>query len=105
MVKLCSAKLVAFASLALTTGVGVASASPDLGPLINTTCSYSQVMAALQANTPDMANALVADPQAQAGLRQFLAMSPDQRRQYVKQQPVPDVPPSLMDVIRTCNNY
>ena len=92
-------------ALSLTAGVGVASAGPDIGPLINTTCNYSQVVAALHAKAPDLANALSADPQAQAGLRQFLAMSPDQRRQYVKQQPVPDVPPSLMDVIRTCNNY
>ena len=35
-------------ALSLTAGAGVASADPDLGPIVNTTCSYPQVMAALQ---------------------------------------------------------
>jgi hemophore-related protein len=90
-------------ALSLTAGVGVASAGPDLGPLINTTCNYSQVAAALQAKAPDMANALSADPQAQAGLRQFLALTPDQRRQFVNK--AQQVPQPLLDVIGTCNNY
>ena len=90
-------------ALSLTAGVGVAYAGPDLGPLINTTCTYSQVLAALQAKAPDMANALSADPQAQAGLRQFLALTPDQRRKYASN--APQVPQPLLDVLGTCNNY
>ena len=39
-------------SLAVGVGVGVASAAPDLGPLVNTTCSYPQVVAALSAQQP-----------------------------------------------------
>jgi hemophore-related protein len=111
MVKLCSARLLVLfggLGLSLTAGIGVASAGPDIGPLINTTCNYSQVVAALQANAPDMANALSANPQAQAGLRQFLALTPDQRRQYVnnpQQVTLPDIPQPLLDVIRTCNSY
>ena len=110
MVKLCSATLlVTFGGLGLSlaAGVAVASASPDPGPILNTTCSYTQVVAALQAKAPDIANALTADPKAQAGLRQFLALSPDQRRQYVNgaPAPLPDMPPALVDAMSTCNNY
>jgi hypothetical protein len=39
-------------ALSLTTGAGVASADPDLGPLINTTCTYPQAVAALNAQSP-----------------------------------------------------
>ena len=92
-------------ALLLTAGVGVASAGPDLGPLINTTCNYSQVAAALQAKAPDTANALSADPQAQAGLRQFLALAPDQRRQLANKGALPDIPQPLLDAIGTCNNF
>jgi hemophore-related protein len=108
MVKLLSAKLLlTFGGLGLSLATGVASASPDPGPILNTTCSYPQVVAALQAKAPDIANALTADPKAQAGLRRFLALSPDQRRQYVNGSPapLPDIPPALADAMSTCNNY
>jgi hemophore-related protein len=109
MVKLCSKLLLMLGVLvlSLTTGVGVASAGPDYGPIINTTCNYSQVVAALQATAPDVASALTADPRAQAGLRQFLALSPDQRRRFTSASggTSPDIPQPLLDVMQTCNNY
>jgi hypothetical protein len=39
-------------ALSLTAGAGVASADPDLGPIINTTCTYPQAVAALNAQDP-----------------------------------------------------
>ena len=36
-------------ALSLTAGAGVASADPVLDPIVNTTCSFPQVMAALNA--------------------------------------------------------
>ena len=36
-------------ALSVLAGAGIASADPDMGPAINTTCSYPQVMAALNA--------------------------------------------------------
>lgn len=71
--------------VALTSGLGVASGQPDLGPLINTTCSYAQIVAALNAQAPDLAQALSDHPQAQTRLQTFLALSPDQRQQMVQQ--------------------
>ncbi|MDQ2638877.1 MAG: hemophore-related protein, partial [Actinomycetota bacterium] len=44
-------------ALSLGAGVGVASAAPDLGPAINTTCSYPQLVAALEAQNPQVAAA------------------------------------------------
>lgn len=66
-------------------GPGVAGAAPDLSPLVDTTCSFSQVVAALNAQAPDLAQELADRPQAQAKLRQFLALPIDQRQQMVQQ--------------------
>jgi hemophore-related protein len=112
MVKLSSTKLIiAFGSLAvsLTTGVGVASAQPDMGPLINTTCSYPQVMAALNTQRPDLANEFAAEPMAQTMLSRFLASPVDQRQQMV--QRIQSTPMgqqyigSILQIANTCNNY
>ena len=72
-------------ALSLTTGAGVASADPDLGPLINTTCTYPQAVAALNAQSPGAAQDFSASPVAQAWLRTFLASPTDQRQRMVQQ--------------------
>ena len=96
-------------TLSLTAGAGVASADPDLGPAINTTCTYDQFVAALNAQNPMFAQLLNSSPQQQSGLRQFLAGSPSQRRQWAEQiasnpenQPYLGV---LQQTFSTCNNY
>ena len=95
------------------TGAGAASADPDLSPVINTTCNYSQVVSALNAQTPVAASQLNASPSAQAALRGFLDSSPDQRRQIVDE--LRSKPQSqqyfelyggfVVQVSNTCNNY
>lgn len=52
------------ASLTVTTGI--ASGRPDLTPLINTTCSNSQIIAALNEQAPEFAKEISAYPMAQA---------------------------------------
>ncbi|WP_428341305.1 hemophore-related protein [Mycobacterium sp.] len=99
-------------ALFLTGGV-VASADPDLEPVINTTCNYSQVVSALNAQTPVAASQLNSSPSAQAALRGFLDSSPDQRRQIVEE--LRSKPQSqqyfelyggfVVQVANTCNNY
>ncbi|MGV0594997.1 hemophore-related protein [Mycolicibacterium porcinum] len=64
---------------------GVAEAKP-LDPVINTTCSYDQIVAALRVEAPDLASALDDNPGAQAKLRELVALSPDQRRQRIDQK-------------------
>jgi hemophore-related protein len=112
MSNLTSMKLVvacAGLALSLTTGVGVASAGPDLGPLVNTTCSYSQVVAALNAQSPDLAKELSAYPIAQTMLQRFLASPPDQRQQMVQRAQGTtwgqQYGGSFLQIANTCNNY
>jgi hemophore-related protein len=108
------AAAVAGLALSLTAGVGVASADPDLAPVINTTCSYSQVVSALNAQTPAAAAQLNGSPSAQAALRGFLDSSPNQRQQIVQElegkypqslQYIPLYAGFAAQVANTCNNY
>ena len=63
---------------------GVASADP-MDPIINTTCNYGQVMAALNATDPATAQQLNDSPFAQNYIRQFLASPPPKRRRWPQQ--------------------
>ncbi len=60
------------AALPLT--AGIASATPDLAPVVNTTCSYDQVIGAMNAERPDLAQQFNAQPVGQAMLRNFLGL-------------------------------
>src|ERR1700742_5245378 len=77
------------------TGAGAASADPDLSPVINTTCNYSQVVSALNAQTPVAASQLNASPSAQAALR-----SKPQSQQFFELYGG-----FVVHVANTCNNY
>ena len=96
------------ATFALTAGSGIASADP-LDPVINTTCNYGQVMAALNATDPAAAAKVNAAPMVQGYLRQFIASSPPQRLQIARQvQAMPSAAPyfnDIMSVANICNNY
>jgi|YelNatPaOPRAMG01_1025707.scaffolds.fasta_scaffold239967_2 hemophore-related protein len=90
-------------------GAGVASADPDLGPIVNTTCSYPQAVAALNAQDPAAAAQFNSSPLAQSALRDFLA-SPPSRRMQIAQQ-LESSPAAqryfgiFQEVANTCNNY
>lgn len=96
-------------SLALSTGAGIASAQPDTSAIINSTCNYSQVMAALNAEDPNMAGQVSSNPALVAGLQNLIASGPEGRRQTVAQwQGVPALQPYIPLISRvanTCNNY
>lgn len=93
----------------LTAGVGIASAQSDVEVIVNSSCTYPQVMAALKAQSPDVAKQLSANPAAVAWLQQLIASPPDQRRQMVEQaRRVPAIQqytPLIMQVANTCNNF
>src|ERR1700756_2806898 len=95
--------------LSLTVGAGAASADPDLGPIINTTCNYGQVMAALNAQDPAAAAQFNQSPVAQSYLHQFLN-SPPSRRMAMAQQ-IASSPGAeqqfglVQQVAATCNNF
>ena len=95
-------------AIALSAGAGIASADP-LGPIINTTCNYGQVIAALNAQSPGAAARLNASPVAQSYLQRFLASPPPQRAAMAAQiQAMPQAAAYfgiVQSVAGTCNNY
>ena len=99
------------AALSVTGWAGVASADPnfDDDSIVNTTCSYPQVVAALNAEDPGAAQQLAATPAAQSWLGTYLASPPSQRRQMLDQaRSLPQAQQYSGTVLRvagTCNNY
>jgi len=85
----------------------VAAAAPD--PIVNTTCSYEQFVAALNAQSPDTAKAFNANPEAQAVLHKFLDSPVDQRQQVVAQAAnTPQgkqLAAGILQLANTCHNY
>ena len=71
-------------ALSLTAGAGVAFADP-LDAAINTTCTYSQAVAALNALSPETAQQFNASPAAQAWVRTFFGSPVNQRQQMAQQ--------------------
>jgi hemophore-related protein len=111
MVRLSLTKLgvaVGSAAVALTAAAGIASADPN-DAIINTTCNYGQVMAALNATDPAAAAQLNSSPVAQSYLRNFLAAPPAKRQQMATQiQAMPSAAAYFNDiqaVAVSCNNY
>ncbi|OBF89135.1 hypothetical protein A5790_20975 [Mycobacterium sp. 852002-51152_SCH6134967] len=112
MIKLTMTRVaVGIAGLALsaTAGAGVASATPDLGPAVNTTCTYPQLMAALNAADPVAASVFNSNDAMKAGLQQFLAAPPDTRQRMAQQIAAsPENQPYIglyQTVFNTCNNF
>ena len=93
----------------LTAGAGIASADPDLDPIVNSTCTYGQAMAALNAQDREAAARFNADPVAQGFLHQFIDSPPDQRLNLAHTiQGMPSARPYLQtmkQVAKTCNQY
>jgi hemophore-related protein len=97
--------------LSVTAGAGVASADPDLGSAVNTTCTYPQFVAALNAQDPQYGSLFNSSPELQAQLQQFLA-APRDERQRLAQQAVNNHSPTqqqLLPIVQkafdTCNNF
>jgi hemophore-related protein len=95
-------------ALSLTAGAGVVLADP-LDPAINVTCSYSQAVAALNAQSPAVAQEFNASPAAQAWVRTFFVSPPNKRQQMAQQaQSVPGAQQYVglvLQIADTCDNY
>ncbi|BBZ14013.1 hemophore-related protein [Mycobacterium branderi] len=102
------ATVVGGVALSLAAAAGVASADP-LDPAVNTTCTYPQVVSALNAQDPAAAAQFNSSPIAQSALRRFLASPPPQRQQMIQQlQGSPQAQQylgTIAQVATTCNNY
>ena len=97
------------AAVSLTAGAGIASAEPDLGPIVNTTCSYPQVMSALNAEDSAAAAQVDGSDVSKSYLQQFLAAPPAQRQMMAGM--IASTPGNeqyfglLQKVFSTCNAY
>ena len=96
-------------ALSLVAGAGIASADPAIDAAINTTCSYPQVVGALNAQSPAAAAKFNSSPMAQGWLRNFLASPPPQRAQMAQQaQEYPGAAQYIGligQIAGTCNNF
>lgn len=96
-------------ALALTAGAGSASADPDFGPMINTTCTYDQAYAALRAQNPMFASYLDGSPPNQQFLHQYVDSTPDQRvalLHKIEHNPgAQQAFPIFQQMFTTCNNF
>lgn len=95
--------------LLLAAGAGAAYADPGLGPAVNTTCSYPQLVSALNAQSPEAGAAFGQSPVLQAGLQQFLTSGPEERQQMAAQiANAPWAQPHLGSIeaaFNTCHNF
>lgn len=71
--------------LAAGAGTGIASAQPDVEAIVNSPCSYPQVIAALNAQDPAIAGELTSNAFAVGWLQQLVASPPDGRRAMIAQ--------------------
>lgn len=97
------------AALSMGLGAGTASAQIDLTPAINTTCNYDQLVAALNAQGPQVGAAFSRTPILQKGLRDFLAADAAGRtktsQQVVAAPAFQPYLPQIQQAFLTCNNF
>ncbi len=96
-------------AVSLGAGTGIASAQPDVSPVVNTTCTYDQVIAALNASSPGDAAQFTSSPVAVGWLHSFLGSPRDQRQQMIQQvQSIPAAGPYtalVLQVANSCNRF
>ncbi|MGH3676912.1 MAG: hemophore-related protein [Mycobacterium sp.] len=74
--------------------------------MINTTCTYSQAEAALNAVAPDGGKEFSASSMMQTWLHAFLDSPAEQRRQLIQQAPeLQQYTDVVVAMANTCNNY
>lgn len=97
------------AALSLTAGAGLASAEPDLGPMVDSPCTYDQAMKAVHTENPMAAQYLDQSPPNQQFLRVFLSSPRDERvnlLNQIKNNPGADVAlPVFQQMLSSCSKY
>jgi hemophore-related protein len=92
-------------AVAMAAATGTAGAEPDAETVVNSTCTYPQVMAALNEQAP----ASAADPVVTGWLERLVASPPDGRRAMVAEvQAMPwlqSYTTLIFQIAGTCNNY
>ena len=88
---------------------GLASAAPDYDAIANSTCSYPQVIAALNSESPATASELTSSPLATGWLQNLVAAPPEQRRVMMDQVAgfpgMAEYTGVINQVAGSCHNY
>lgn len=96
-------------ALSLSAGAGIAAAQPDIGPMVNTPCTYDQAMAAVHAENPMAAQYLDQSPPNLEFLRIYFGSTPDQRTSLlnqIKNNPgIDQALPVFQQMMTSCVNY
>jgi hemophore-related protein len=96
-------------ALSLTAGAGVASAEPDIGPMVDSPCTYEQAMAALRTENPIAVQYMDQYPANYEFVRVFLASSRDERvslLNQIKNNPgIDQAYPVFNQMLTNCVNY
>jgi hemophore-related protein len=94
-------------ALSMIAGTGIASADTDITPLLNSTCTYEQVVADMNATEPDLAATILNNPMAVGFLHSLINAGPEQRRTMYEQAEArfPVNAPKIVTVASTCQNY
>jgi hemophore-related protein len=96
-------------AMSMFAGSGMAAAAPDTEAIVNSTCTYPQIIAAVNAQDPAAGQQITSSPIATGYLQSFVASGPEQRRNYIAQaQAVPEITKYyglINTVAATCNNY
>ncbi|OMC34095.1 hypothetical protein A5740_10675 [Mycobacterium sp. GA-1841] len=96
-------------AMALSAGAGLASAEPDLGPMVDSPCTYDQAMKAVHAENPMAAQYLDQSPPNQQFLRVFLSSPRDERVNLlnkIKGNPgVDQALPVFTQMMTSCTKY
>ncbi|OBA64483.1 hypothetical protein A5647_02065 [Mycobacterium sp. 1100029.7] len=82
---------------------------PDDDRIVNTTCSFPQFVATLNAENTRAAQQFAITPAAQSWVGSYLASSPDQRRQMLRRaKSLPEAQQyidTVLRVVNSCNEY
>lgn len=98
-------------ALAMMAGSGIASAAPGDAVILNSTCTYPQVIAAANAQDPAATSALQSDPAANGFLQGLIASPPGSAERQQKIDFVRSFPQAaqfnglISSVANSCNNY
>ena len=94
-------------ALSMIAGNGIASADTDITPLLNSTCTYDQVVAAMNQNDPELAATILNNPLAVGFLHNLINAGPDQRRAMYLQAEAryPVNAPKIITLASTCQNF
>ena len=94
-------------ALSMIAGTGIASADPDITPLLNSTCTYDQVVEAMNQTEPELAATILNNPLAVGFLHNLINAGPEQRRSMYEQAEAryPVNAPKILTLASTCQNY